>query len=312
MKKKNELNIPNEFSVPEEFSKPREEGQYRRGEFGTELKSEPGIDQKLEYSEEDETSKASGFPLGKDSREGIDSPGYNRSLWGSQSSEGSGNFGRRYRRMTKFAVSAAIIFLVYPMMDIELFEPFSSAAPIITPVITPSETEDAPPETEEPGESIPGETAEPGESTSETEEPEASSEEATEETSRKAAQGEEQTLIVSGTPMIESVDSEGSIRKLTDMEYQFVFKSDKEIDTGDIDFNGEPDAYERALEYLEAQGVDVSGFYLADTEFAYFGQEESDDLIFIGDRDDLANAYIVQGTLTLHYMETEIYKNFED
>ena len=70
MKKKNELNIPNEFSVPEEFSKPREEGQYRSAEFGTELKSEPGIDQKLEYSEEYETSKASGFPLGKDSRKG--------------------------------------------------------------------------------------------------------------------------------------------------------------------------------------------------------------------------------------------------
>lgn len=311
MKKKNDYNIPNEFSVPEEFSKPREEGQYRRAEFGTELKSEPGIDQNLEYSEEHKKSQDSGFLRGKGSKEENDSAGgaYRQndgSSRDSQSSDGSGTFGRRYRRMTKFAVSAAIIFLVYPMMDIDLFEPITSAAPIITPVVTPSEAEVNPPETDEPGESVPIATEKPGESGSETEEPEASSE----ESSKEAAQGEEQTLIVSGTPAFEPINSEGSIRRQTDTEYEFVFKADKEIDTGGIDFNGEPDAYERAVEYLASQGVDVSGFYLADTEFVKIGEEESDDLIFVGDRDDLANAYVMQGTLTIHYRKMEIYKNY--
>ena len=62
------------------------------------------------------------------------------------------------------------------------------------------------------------------------------------------------------------------------------------------------------IKWAKANNVDISSqIYKTASDITPNGQEQSEDMIFVGDPDDLMNAYIPQGTLTLKYKRTDKY-----
>ena len=63
-----------------------------------------------------------------------------------------------------------------------------------------------------------------------------------------------------------------------------------------------------ALKWFKKKGIDISNqVYLTKSTVTSKGQEQTDDMIFVGDPDDMMNAYIPQGTLTLKYDRKDEY-----
>lgn len=206
------------------------------------------------------------------------------------------------RRMMKFTLSAAVILLIYPMMSINLFEPLGGGGGAVVILPTEEETESGEGGGEEETKpNTPGE--ESSETASESETPEA-------DTTEEAGDLITQTLTVAGVPEITYVNADGTIRAQTDISYEITFRSKKKLDLSAADFDGQDNALDLAVEWLKAQGVDVKGPELVDTEYSYYGLEQSDDCIFIGDTDDLENAYIPQGYVTKKSGRTEKYQTF--
>ena len=64
----------------------------------------------------------------------------------------------------------------------------------------------------------------------------------------------------------------------------------------------------QAMQWLKDKGVDISNqVYKTKSTVTSSGREQSDDLIFVGEPDDIMNAYIPQGTITFTYSRTDEY-----
>lgn len=65
-----------------------------------------------------------------------------------------------------------------------------------------------------------------------------------------------------------------------------------------------------AREWVVRRGGDPDTMLLLRSEITYLGMEQSDDLILVGDTDDMANIYIPQGSITYVYREERWYEAY--